>query len=196
MARGGNNSEGKRSRARAADAVDPASLAAALFKPKGGDPKPAARKAPAKRPTGRPSSYTEKLGLLICTRLADGESLRKICTDASMPSKTSVFRWLAAEKNEAFRNQYARARELQADSFVDDMIDIADDAANDTIETEAGERCNAEWISRSRVRIDTRKWIAARMAPKKYGDRLDLNHAGKDGGAITVEITRFSEASA
>jgi hypothetical protein len=156
---------------------------------------PRKRAAPARpRKMGRPSAYTAAIADRICRELADGRSLRSICLDEKMPTKHSVFRWLQHPDRDDFRTQYARARELQADSFVDDIVDIADDASNDTIETEAGERANAEWISRSKVRIDTRKWVAARMAPKKYGDKLELGGAGKDG-AITVEIVRLSEAA-
>jgi hypothetical protein len=158
-------------------------------------------RAPRKRPaaarprkTGRPSAYTVAVADRICRELADGRSLRAICLGGNMPTKHSVFRWLQHPDRDDFRAQYARARELQADTFVDDMVDIADDVSNDTIETESGERANAEWISRSKVRIETRRWIAARMAPKKYGDKLEVGGRG-EGGAITVEIVRLSEAA-
>lgn len=80
----------------------------------------------------RPSTFTEEVAGLICERLADGESLRSICSQEGMPSKSMVFRWLAA--NEAFRDQYARAREAQADTLFDEILDIADDGRNDWIE--------------------------------------------------------------
>ena len=79
--------------------------------------------------TGRPSKYTVKLTEKICTRLALGESMRKICDDADMPSRRTVLRWLG--DHEEFRTLYAEARELQADHFFDEMMEIADDATND-----------------------------------------------------------------
>jgi hypothetical protein len=113
----------------------------------------------------------------ICERIADGESLRAICKDADMPSKTSVFRWLA--KDATLSDQYARAREAQADAIFDEILDIADDGANDWMETSSEEgsawRLNGEHIQRSRVRIDARKWMAGKLRPKVYGDKLDLD---------------------
>src|SRR5271169_6484233 len=86
---------------------------------------------PRNRPIGRPSLFTTELGDEICNRIADGESLRAICAEVEMPDKATVFRWLSAEGNKDFRNQYIRAREAQADSLVDDILSIADDARND-----------------------------------------------------------------
>ena len=121
---------------------------------------------------GRPSSYNKQIGLVICNRIADGESLRKICSFDGMPSKTSVLRWLADEANKEFRTQYAHAREMQADSLFDEMIDIADEIQDDTyIDSNGNERTSNEVVQRSRLRIDTRKWIAGKLRPKVYGDK-------------------------
>lgn len=125
---------------------------------------------------GRPSSFTQEIADKICARLADGESLRAICRDEDMPCKTSVFKWLAADK--AFADQYARAREAQADTMADEILEIADDGRNDTYMGEDGiERTDTDVIARSRLRVDARKWLASKMAPKKYGDRqaIDIN---------------------
>src|SRR5271156_6939608 len=89
---------------------------------------------PRKRPVGRvgrPSLFTTELGDAICNRIADGESLRAICEEAHMRDKATVFRWLSAEQHKDFCSQYIRAREAQADSLVDDILLIADDARND-----------------------------------------------------------------
>jgi hypothetical protein len=75
-----------------------------------------------------------------------------------------------------FRDQYARAKNESADVLVEQMIDIADDGTNDFIETEDGVKFNHEHVQRSRLRVDTRKWIASKLKPKKYGERLDMNH--------------------
>ncbi len=129
------------------------------------------------KPLGRPSDYNEETALKICERLAEGESLRAICLDDDMPSKSSVFRWLDA--NQSFRDQYARAREFQADTMADEIQDIADDGTNDWMEKRLNdgsviEVVNHEHIQRSRLRVDTRKWVASKLKPKKYGDKLDL----------------------
>ena len=125
---------------------------------------------------GRPSSYTQETADTICERIALGESLRSICAQDDMPDQTTVFRWLRS--NEDFRQQYARAREDQADALFDECLDIADDKSRDVRKTEDGaELCNTEFVQRAKLRIDTRKWMAGKLRPKVYGDRqiLDAN---------------------
>ena len=98
-----------------------------------------------------------------------------------MPDKATVFRWLSAEGNKDFCKQYIRAREAQADSLVDDILSIADDARNDWMkrngENATGYQENGEALRRSALRIDARKWLAGKMAPKKYGDKQHLERA-------------------
>ena len=106
---------------------------------------------------GRPSSYTQEIADTICTRIAEGESLRTICVSDDIPSITSVRRWLADEKRDGFRLQYACAREEQADFYADAIIEIAD---------------TEEDPQKARVRIDARKWYAGKLKPKKYGERI------------------------
>lgn len=126
------------------------------------------------------SSYTEELADIICERIANGESLRAICEDEDMPDKATVFRWLADKAHESFRDQYARAREAQADALVDDILSIADDGTNDWMEKRDAEgeaigwRENGEAMRRSQLRIDARKWIAGKLKPKKYGDKIEI----------------------
>lgn len=142
--------------------------------------------------SGRPSGYTNEIAEIICERLGLGESLRHICSDEAMPSKSMVMRWLAS--NETFRDQYARARDAHADFWAEQIVDIADDSSGDTITDENGNvRQNSEFTARSRLRVDTRKWLMARMAPKKYGDHIALSGAG--GGPIQVAVVRFTEAT-
>lgn len=139
---------------------------------------------------GRPSIFTEAIADVICERMADGESLRTICAAEDMPNKATVFRWLADPAHRAFRDQYARARDAMADALFDDTLEIADDARNDWMERRddkgAGWQANGEHIQRSKLRIDTRKWMAGRLAPKKYGERVLNEHSGPDGAPIEV----------
>ena len=130
------------------------------------------------------SKYTAALADTICQRLINGESLRAICAGSDMPNAATVCRWLAA--HEAFREQYARAREAQADTLADEILDIADDATNDYMarrlkDGSIEEVLNTEHIQRSRLRVDSRKWLASKMAPKKYGDKLDIDANVKVG---------------
>jgi hypothetical protein len=150
--------------------------------------------------TGRPSSFTQEIADEICERLAEGESLRSICRSDGMPVQATVFRWLSID--EAFLKQYARAREAQADRLADEILDIADDSSRDTIPkvdkegNEYGEQANSEWIARSRLRVDARKWLASKMAPKKYGDKVTQEITGGGGGALVVKIVRHGDENA
>ena len=139
---------------------------------------------------GRPDEYTTEKADEICERLADGESLRSICKDEHMPSKATVFRWLKV--HEGFSDQYARARQTQADSLFDEVLDIADDARNDWMERNGGDEgwhLNGEHVQRTRLRIDARKWMAGKLRPKKYGEKQTLEHSGPDGEAINTKVT-------
>ena len=140
-----------------------------------------------KHTPGRPTVYSDKLAELICDRLAEGESLRAICRDEAMPSTTTVKRWL--RKDEEFRAQYVRAREDQAEHYLDEIIEIADDDSQDTSYGDSGPKANTEWISRSKLRVDTRKWAMSKLAPKKYGDKMALTDGeGKPLPAPIIQI--------
>lgn len=94
-----------------------------------------------------------------------------------MPDKATVFRWMAA--NDEFRDQYTYAREAQADEMADQIIEIADDGLNDTyLDEEGNKRTDQDVIARSRLRVDARKWLASKMAPKKYGDKVQTELSG------------------
>jgi hypothetical protein len=124
---------------------------------------------------GRPSDFTDAIADAICEKLADGQSLRTICAGDEMPNRATVFRWLAS--NETFRDQYARARDAQAEALADEILDIADDGSNDWMERyddeggNIGWRENGEAMQRSKLRVEARKWVAAKLLPKKYGDK-------------------------
>ncbi|MDN0127414.1 DNA packaging protein [Yersinia massiliensis] len=145
---------------------------------------------------GRPSDYTDELAELICLRLAEGESLRSVCSDDGMPSKQAVLRWLA--RNEEFRAQYVRAKEEGAEAIAEELFDIADDGTNDWMEKLdkdgecIGYQLNGEHVQRSKLRIDTRKWYLSKIMPKKYGDKVTNEIVGKDGGSIQIETSPMS----
>lgn len=141
---------------------------------------------------GRPSKYTSELGIEICRRIAEGESLNRVCKDEKFPNKSTVLRWLLDGKHSEFCDQYRDARELQAESFADEIHDIADDGTNDYMERldsngETYYALNGENIQRSRLRIHARQWTAERLRPKVYGARTEVEHTG------TVEHKHVSE---
>jgi len=135
---------------------------------------------------GRPSLYTQELADEICALLAEGKSIRTICgleteKNHRFPCKSTIFNWLRTNKE--FLAQYTRAKEESADALVDEMLDIADDGSNDLMTITKGnteyEVENKEVTNRSRLRVDTRKWIAARLKPKRFGDKVDVTSDGK-----------------
>lgn len=130
----------------------------------------------------RPSTRTAKVVSEICERLAQGESVRSICDDSRMPSDTTVYRWI--DEDEAFREMYTRARAYAMERMADELLEIADDSAGDTVTDDGVERTNHEAIARARLRVDTRKWLMSKLAPKKYGDRVDHTHSSPSGGPI------------
>lgn len=147
-------------------------------------------KKKVKRKVGRPTKYTNKLADLICARLSEGESLRTVCKSENMPCKATVFKWLRLYPS--FVDQYARAKEESADALTDEMLDIADDAQNDYMERlgedgqPEGYQINGEHIQRSRLRIETRKWLAVKLKPKKYGDKVEQEHSGE----LKIKVVR------
>jgi hypothetical protein len=132
----------------------------------------------------RPSEFSQELADAICAQLAEGVSLRTVCLTEEMPDKSTVFRWL--RQHQEFCDQYARAKEEAADAMVEDILDIADDGSNDWMERKSKEGDligwleNGEAISRSRLRVDTRKWIASKLKAKKYGEKIE------HGGSVDV----------
>lgn len=142
-------------------------------------------------PAGRPAIYTQELADEVCSRLADGDSLRTVCIADDMPSMTTVFKWL--RENEEFAKQYARAKEESATALFEEIFDIADDGTNDWMEARdkegnaIGWRENGEALQRSRLRVDTRKWALSKLVPKKYGDKVTTEHTGPNGGPVQIQ---------
>jgi len=116
-----------------------------------------------KKPVGRPPMpYNEEMADIICDRLSEGESLLAISREKDMPSYSTVLRWLDA--SEEFRGKYARARDVQQDYLIEEAGEIADRATPETVQV-------------ARLRCEQRRWNAAKLAPKKYGDRFLVDTA-------------------
>lgn len=128
---------------------------------------------------GRPTTYTQELADSICEQLAMGISMRSIAKDPAFPAMSSMFKWLREHKD--FSEQYARAKQESADAMAEDILDISDDGTNDYMETDDGKlQYNGDSVQRAKLRVDTRKWLMAKMKPKKYGDKIDMTTNGKD----------------
>lgn len=135
-----------------------------------------------KRKVGRPTKYRESVAKAICLRLMMGESLNKICKLDNYPKKTTVYRWII-EKPE-FRDKYESAREMQQEHYLDEMLEIADDTSEDFVETEKGVTFDREHVQRSKLRIESRRWIMERLAPKRYGQKQAIDHSSSDGSMV------------
>lgn len=138
-------------------------------------------------PPGRPSLYTEEIAAEICQRIGEGETLNQICRDEHMPARPTVVSWVL-EDREGFSDRYARARDLQLEHWADEVIDVADDGTNDFMERKNGDdeksswALNGEHVQRSRLRIDSRKWLLSKLKPQQYGDKLQ--HSGDKDNPI------------
>ncbi|WP_262048472.1 hypothetical protein [Bradyrhizobium sp. Bra78] len=120
---------------------------------------------------GRPSTFTDEIFETICSRLENGEVLRQICDDNEMPDRSTVLRWIAADDGK--RRRYDAARQACVEFWSDEIIQIATDGSRDTIVDEKGRaRCDHEWVNRSRLRIDTIKFLMTKINPLKWGEKL------------------------
>jgi len=130
-----------------------------------------------KHPGGAPTDYTVELGDEICEVIASSpKGLIALCKEnPHWPCREVIYRW--KRRHPEFGLKYAQAKADQIEPLIDECIDISDDTSCDTLirvnqNGEEYEVCNTEWINRSRLRVDTRKWFASKLAPKIYGDKL------------------------
>lgn len=121
--------------------------------------------------TGRPSTYTEEMGNLICDKLTEGISLRKLCMQDDFPAASTVYVWL--DRFPDFAEKYARAREAATEDMLEAILEIADHPELDPND--------------KRVRIDTRKWAMGKLKPKKYGEKQTVDVGNKDGETFKTD---------
>jgi Bacteriophage Sf6, terminase small subunit-like len=145
----------------------------------------------------RPSRFSMKTREVLLLRLEAGETLRQVCRSRTMPSEAMVRKW-TREDPDGFGAQYTQARLLGYQTLADELLEIADDGRNDWLEREGVPVINGEAIARSRLRVDTRKWLLAKALPKIYGDRLEVDDVSERravilGEPLTVEqwVERF-----
>lgn len=128
---------------------------------------------------GRPTTYTLELADTVCERLSCGESMRSIGRDEDMPAVSTLFKWI--RELPEFSAQYDKAKEESADALAEDMVDIADNQVSQPVMVDGlplkDEDGNIVMVvdnvavQHAKLRIDTRKWAASKLKPKKYGDR-------------------------
>lgn len=169
--------------------------------------RPAKSAKPAtKRPVGRPPVHDrERIGKAICDRVANGELVRTVCAELGIVPAT-VRKWATEDKE--FGALYARAREDQAHALAEQALEIAagDDAltllreeAVDHAEEAMKEADDKQWyqkvqalragvINRDKMRVDALKWMASKIAPRQYGERLQQEVSGPNGRPIEVRV--------
>jgi hypothetical protein len=138
---------------------------------------------------GRPSIYTAEIAEAICERLAAGESLKSICRDDAMPAESTVRNW-AQQDVKGFYEMYTRARNVGLDAIADEILDIADDDSRDSqVDEKGAERPNPSAIQRDRLRVDARRWYLSKLAPKRYGERVQVEGGGDTSITVVSPIT-------
>jgi len=126
---------------------------------------------------------TPELELEICRRVADGESLTTICKDPAMPSRTTVQTHLRDDAS--FRAAYQIAQVDRMHVLGDEIIAIADAPPPMDVDEDGNRRISNAGVQQQRLRVDTRKWLMAHMAPKAFGDRVAIT--GADGAFLSED---------
>lgn len=136
-------------------------------------------KKPAAKRVGRPHGYTEEKALEICELVADGQSINKISKIPGMPTRSTILKWFRDVPE--FSIMYARAKEIGFEVLADEIIDLADAAEND----------DKDQCRRHQLMIDTRKWLLAKLQPRKYGERVTQEIVGnREEAPVQVEVTK------
>ena len=150
--------------------------------------KPVAPQIP--RPAHRPVEYTEDIADEICWRITHGEPLVRICADEHLPHVATIYRWLI--RFPLFCDMYTRAREEQADTNADEILAIADEMPPEYTDEKGRTTIDHSYLAWQKQRIEARKWTAAKLKPRKYGDRVALEGV-EDGAAIKTEDTNANK---
>ncbi len=132
--------------------------------------------------------YSEEIANEICETLATStKGIKRLCEENShFPAVANVYKWIIAHPE--FRDNYARAKALQIECLVDEALERAFDASRDTYQDEKGnDRCDHEWVQRSRLVVDTIKWLSSKLAPKIYGDKI---HIEKNDPSADEDLVR------
>lgn len=115
----------------------------------------------------------------ILSEIEEGASLRSVLKKEGMPDSTTFYNWIDSDDTKQKSIQYVRACEKRAESIFEDILEIADESSGDKKYTESGEVIDSEYVARSRIKIDARKWMLGKMQPKKYGEKIQTEHSGE-----------------
>lgn len=144
--------------------------------------------------SGRPTDYSEKIAQRICELVSTYpyglKKLTRLFPDLPCEATVNLWRY----KHEKFSADYKKAKLRQAELIAEECLDIADESAHDYIETDDGNvKCNTEFVNRSRLRIDTRKWLAGKLLPRQYGDAKQVEELSADRDRLKQELLELRE---
>jgi hypothetical protein len=132
---------------------------------------------------GRPTIYTKELGTEICRRIAEGESLRKICREDGMPVVSTVMLWVLDTDKPDFSEQYTRACNARAEILFEDVLEFADTSVEDIV---GDDKSDGARVQARKLQTDARKWYLSKVLPKKYGDKLDVTSGDRPISILNV----------
>lgn len=142
------------------------------------------------------TQYTDKIGKKICERIVEGKSLRDIEKMDGMPAKSTILKWLANEVSKSFMDQYKEARDLQADIEFEEIKEITDAEPNFYVDEKGNKRVDTGWVQLQRLKADKRQWRAAKLKPKKYGDKIENVISNKEGETFKTSSMTDKELNA
>jgi hypothetical protein len=137
----------------------------------------------SKRKKRKYTKYTPEVTQKLLAFLANGKPLKTACLEKGMPAIDIVFDWM--RKYPDFKEAYILAKRESVDALVEEMLEIADDGKNDTYKEKGLIKTNWDVVERSRLRVETRKWLIGKLAPSRFGDKLDIT---SDGRALPAPI--------
>ena len=127
----------------------------------------------------------------VCDLIVEkGCSTRLACKESNI-SRKKFYELIQTDTE--LGNQYARAKEIDAERFADEILEIADGSDNDYVNTEEGVKFQSEHVQRAKLRVDTRKWLLSKRLPKKYGDKVDVTTGGKPIESVGTSIIAFED---
>jgi hypothetical protein len=143
--------------------------------------------ANGKKKNGRPSTYNPQTAQIICDRIAGGETMVNISKTPGIPTPQTVHQW--RRKYPEFAKDYATARADQMETWADEIVSISDDSALDTMDgPKGGQVSNNANVQRDRLRVDTRKFLMAKINPL-FADKVAHDHSGTIEQTVVVQLS-------
>ncbi|MCO7225918.1 hypothetical protein [Pleionea sp. CnH1-48] len=136
------------------------------------------------------TTYIKEVAAKICELIANGATLVDIDKDKSLPARSTIFTWLKQQPE--FEAMYVRAREMQSEYYVDEIVRLGEEAEQATLidEKTGREKVDHGLVQAKKLQIDSLKWIMCHRAPKKFGPRVEVEHTGDVNVGIIERLER------